>query len=225
MVFKDILVETLNKSRNKDHTISLLSSYDQRKASEIKAGNFTSTKCIYFAVRAIYYTFIHVLKHVNIHIYYENLILNAIPICQNNVLDHIQYYKTGFVAKELLPILQLVMEEGKSPDDVFISLVANTAGFPRTPKPSEFKENVIKLVNSQTANQGFMDLFNTYDAPRCLNSINNPNFRKSKFNRNNFQNRNRNFKRTYNNNNNRNKNNFKHNTCKACVGGYCKYHF
>ena len=148
IVLKDIIAYALNNSSDVDYTKSLLSHWDKRKETIIASGNFTSTNCFLFAAQAIYHAFKYILKKLDIETQYENIILIDVLDIQNKIIDLAQQYKLNQFAQTILPAIQTILNQYNLPDQVFKYILQACSRYPMQPKPNEYKEEILKVINN-----------------------------------------------------------------------------
>ena len=148
ITLKDILVYCLNTSSDVDYTKALLSFYDKRKETIIANGNYTSTKVFLFAIKTIYHAFVYMLKKLDIENEYQNLILLEVLEYQNKILDLAHQYKLSEIAQLVLPAIQTVLNQYNTPEQLFKYVLQSCSRFTMQPKPNEYKEEILKVVNN-----------------------------------------------------------------------------
>ena len=129
-------------------TQNLLYHWDRRKETIIASGNFTSTNCFLFATQTIYHAFKYILKKLDIETQYQNIILLDVLEYQNKIIDLAQQYKLNQISQTILPAIQTILNQYNIPEQVFKYILQSWSRFPMQPKPNEYKEEIMKVVNN-----------------------------------------------------------------------------
>ena len=99
-------------------------------------------------MKAIYHAFVYILKKLDIEIQYQNLILLDVSEYQNKILDLAHQYKLFQIAQLTLPAIQTVLNQYNTPEQLFKYILQSCSRFTMQPKPNEYKEEILKVVNN-----------------------------------------------------------------------------